>query len=73
MRRQNAPLLVVGSRADKGWAVKRALRSSFNVWCGRAVSRAVYRHVITKFSRMGGLLHFLTHYAQLALFARELR
>ena len=22
------------TRADKGWAVKRALRSSFNVWCG---------------------------------------
>ena len=24
-------------------------------------ARSVYGHVITKFSRMGGLLHFLTH------------
>ena len=32
---------------------------------------SVYGHVITKFSRMGTLLHFLTHGAQLARFARE--
>ena len=35
------------------------------------VSQAVYGHVITKFSRMGRLLHFLTHGAPLARFARE--
>ena len=31
----------------------------------------VYGHVITKFSRMGRLLHLLTHGAPLARFARE--
>ena len=30
------------------------------LWCGRTVGRA-YGHVITKFSRMGSLPHFLTH------------
>ena len=35
------------------------------------VSRAVYGHVITKFSRMGRLLHFPNHGAPLARFARE--
>ena len=35
--------------------------------------RSVYGHVITKFSRMGRLLHFLTHGAPLARFAWELR
>ena len=43
--------------------------------CGRTVSRAggrsVCGHVITKFSRMGWLLHFLTHGAPLARFARQ--
>ena len=38
---------------------------------GRAGGRSVYGHVITKFSRMGRLLHFLTHGAPLARFARE--
>ena len=38
---------------------------------GRSVGRSVYGHVITKFSRMGRLLHFLTHGAPLARFARE--
>ena len=33
--------------------------------------RSVYGHVITKFSRMGTLLHFLPHGAPLARFARE--
>ena len=28
---------------------------------GLSDGRAVYGHVITKFSQMGGLLHFLTH------------
>ena len=32
---------------------------------------SVYGHVITKFSRMGRLLHFLTHGAPLARFASE--
>ena len=32
---------------------------------------SVYGHVITKFSRMGRLLHFLTHGAPLAHFASE--
>ena len=32
---------------------------------------SVYGHVITKFSRMGRLLHFPTHGAPLARFARE--
>ena len=31
----------------------------------------MYGHVITKFSRMSRLLHFLTHGAPLARFARE--
>ena len=31
----------------------------------------MYGHVITKFSRMGRLLHFLTHVAPLARFARK--
>ena len=45
-----------------------------SLWCGQTVSRAlVYGHVITKFSRMGRLLHFLTNGAPLrALRAREL-
>ena len=57
--------------------------SFFNVWqnlsyftlvwlcCGRTVGRSVYGHVITKFSRMGRLLHFLNHGAAMARFARE--
>ena len=28
---------------------------------GLSGGRSVYGHVITKFSQMGGLLHFLTH------------
>ena len=32
---------------------------------------SVYGHVITKFSRMGRLLQFHTHWAPLARFARE--
>ena len=35
------------------------------LWCGRTVGRSVYGHVITKFSRMGSLPHFLTHGAPL--------
>ena len=38
---------------------------------GLSGGRAVYGHVITKFSRMGSLLYFLTHGASLARFARE--
>ena len=38
---------------------------------GLSGGRSVYGHVITKFSRMGRLLHFLTHGAPLARFARE--
>ena len=38
---------------------------------GRAVGRSLYGHVITKFSRMCRLLHFLTHGAPLACFAHE--
>ena len=38
---------------------------------GRSLGRWFYGHVITKFSRMGRLLHFLTHGAPLARFARE--
>ena len=30
------------TRADKGWAVKRALHSSFNVWCGVGLARALF-------------------------------
>ena len=45
------------------------------LWCGRTVAwagdRTVYGHVITKFSRMGRLLPFLTHGAPLARLARE--
>ena len=35
------------------------------LWCGRTVGRSVYGHVITTFSRMGSLPHFLTHGAPL--------
>ena len=38
---------------------------------GRSLGWALYGHMITKFSRMGRLLHFLTHGAPLAHFARE--
>ena len=31
------------SRADKGWAVKRALRCSFNVWCRVGLARALFQ------------------------------
>ena len=40
---------------------------------GLSGGRSVYGPVITKFSRMGRLLYFLTHGAPLARFARELR
>ena len=30
------------TRADKCWAVKRALCSSFNVWCGVGLARALF-------------------------------
>ena len=37
------------------------------------VGRSVYRHVVTKFSRMGSLPHFLSHGAALGVLgAREL-
>ena len=40
---------------------------------GRSGGRPVYSHMITKFSRMGSLPHFLTHGAPLhALRTREL-
>ena len=38
---------------------------------GRSLGRSVYGHVITKFSRMGRLLNFLTHGAPLVRFALE--
>ena len=38
---------------------------------GLSGGRSVYGHVITKFSRMGRLLHFLTRCAPLERFARE--
>ena len=38
---------------------------------GLSDGRSVYGHVITKFSRMSRLLHFLTHGAPLARFASE--
>ena len=38
---------------------------------GLSGERSVYGHVINKFSRMGRLLHFLTHGAPLARFACE--
>ena len=38
---------------------------------GRAGGRSVYGHVITEFSRMSRLLHFLTDGVPLARFARE--
>ena len=37
----------------------------------RAGGRSVYGHAIAKFSRMGRLLHYFTHGAPLARFARE--
>ena len=38
---------------------------------GLSGGRPVYGHVITKFSRMGRLLHFVTHGAPPTRFARE--
>ena len=38
---------------------------------GGSGGRLVYGHATTKFSRMGRLLHFLTHGAPLVRFARE--
>ena len=38
---------------------------------GRSLGRSLYSHVITKFSQMGNLLHFLTHGAPLARLERE--
>ena len=44
------------------------------LWCGQTVARSVYGYLITNFSRMGRLPHFLTHGAPLRAFlARELR
>ena len=40
--RGNRVWFELASRADKGWAVKRALRSSFNVWCGVGLARALF-------------------------------
>ena len=62
------------------WAPKEARMCESKHWYaggadGRSLWRAggqsVYDHVITKFSRMGRLLRFLTHGAPLARFARE--
>ena len=62
------------------WAPKEARMCESKHWyaCGadgrslwRAGGQSVYGHVITKFSRMGSLLHFLTDGAQVARFARE--
>ena len=36
------------------------------LWCGRTVARSVYGHVITKFSGMGRLPHFLSYGASRA-------
>ena len=33
------------TRAGRGWAVKRALRSSFNVWCAVGLARALFPHL----------------------------
>ena len=52
------------------WAPKvaRKCESKHCVSGGRSVG---VRHVITKFSRMGSLPHFLTHGAPQACFARQ--
>ena len=54
------------------WAPKVARKCESKHWyaCG-ADGRSVYGHVITKFSRMGSLPHFLTHGAPQARFARQ--
>ena len=41
-RRARAPWWSLLIMADKCWAVKRALRSSFNVWCGVGLARALF-------------------------------
>ena len=55
------------------WILIYSFSDIYYVWaaCG-AGDRSVYGHLITKFSRMGRLLHFLTHGAPLARFAREI-
>ena len=58
------------------WAPKVARKCESKHWyaCGadgRSRERAVYGHVITKFSRMDSLPHFLTQGAPQARFARQ--
>ena len=54
------------TRADKCWSVKRALRSSFNVWCGVGLARAFFacfrcalRPVKFSFLQSGNPIFFL--------------
>ena len=54
------------------WAPKVARKCESKHWYAcDADGRSVYGHVITKFSRMGSLPHFLTHGAPQARLARQ--
>ena len=57
---------IVDSRAERGWAVKRAVRSSCNVWCGVGLARAllprfrcVFKPAKFSFQQTGNLIFFL--------------
>ena len=62
MRDQWAPK-VARKCESKHWL--SVVRTIVSLAGGRAGGQSVYGHVITKFSRMGRLLHFLTHGAPL--------
>ena len=47
------------------------MRVNIGIPVVRTDGRSVYGHVISKFSRMGRLSHFLTHGAPLARIERE--
>ena len=54
------------TRAERGWAVKRAVRSSCNVWCGVGLARAllprfrcVFKPAKFSFQQTGNLIFFL--------------
>ena len=63
-------LMPIDVQSAFSWAPKVARKCESKHWyaCGadgRSGGRSVYGHVITKFSRMGSLPHFVTHGAPL--------
>ena len=63
-------LMPIDVQSAFSWVPKVARKCESKRWyaCGadgRSGGRSVYGHVITKFSRMGSLPHFVTHGAPL--------